>query len=119
MMAVNLIETYGLVPQTVYPESWNSSHSGEVDTFLASKLREYAVELRTHLLDLRKTLKRKTALRGARELKNEQVSGAQGSSLRRRRRRDHADSSRASPPQIADERSLQISRYLCRNASSA
>lgn len=76
MMAVNLIETYGLVPQTVYPESWNSSHSGEVDTFLASKLREYAVELRTHLLDLRKTLKRKTALRGARELKNEQVSGA-------------------------------------------
>ena len=70
-MAVNLIETFGLVPQSIYPESWNTSHSKELDTFLASKLREYGLELRNHLLQERKHLKRRTALRGARELKME------------------------------------------------
>lgn len=75
-MAVALIETYGLVPQTIFPESFNSSNSAQLDTFLSSKLREYALELRSHLIDLRKTLKRSTALRRARELKHEQVRGA-------------------------------------------
>ncbi|KAI5474493.1 hypothetical protein MNV49_003216 [Pseudohyphozyma bogoriensis] len=45
-MAVNLVETFGLVPQTVYPESFNSSNTSKLDTFLTSKLREYALELR-------------------------------------------------------------------------
>ncbi|SCZ89346.1 BZ3500_MvSof-1268-A1-R1_Chr1-1g01121 [Microbotryum saponariae] len=45
-MAVNLVEHFGLVPQTVYPESFNSSSTGKLDDLLTSKLREYALELR-------------------------------------------------------------------------
>ncbi|KAI5480575.1 bleomycin hydrolase [Pseudohyphozyma bogoriensis] len=45
-MAVNLIETFGVVPHCIYPESFNSSHSDEVDELLSAKLREHALELR-------------------------------------------------------------------------
>ncbi|KAH8923078.1 peptidase C1B, bleomycin hydrolase [Atractiella rhizophila] len=45
-MASNLIEKYGLVPQSVYPESFNSSNSSKVDSLLTTKLREYTLELR-------------------------------------------------------------------------
>ncbi|KAL8292863.1 hypothetical protein RQP46_000557 [Phenoliferia psychrophenolica] len=45
-MAVNLVETFGLVPQSVFPESFNSSNSSKVDGLLTTKLREYALELR-------------------------------------------------------------------------
>ena len=43
---VNLIETFGIVPQSVFPESFNSSNSSKVDGLLTTKLREYALELR-------------------------------------------------------------------------
>ncbi|EGG04950.1 uncharacterized protein MELLADRAFT_123253 [Melampsora larici-populina 98AG31] len=43
---VGLIEKYGLVPKSVYDESYNSSNSEEIKTFLNSKLRNQAVELR-------------------------------------------------------------------------
>lgn len=72
-LAVGLVETFGLVPQHIFPESFNSSHSKELDTFLASKLREYGLELRNFLLESRKKLRRGAALRGARELKLEQM----------------------------------------------
>lgn len=45
-MAVNLIEAYGLVPQCIYPESFHSSNTSRVKTFLTSKVREYTLELR-------------------------------------------------------------------------
>lgn len=46
-MVVNLIETYGLVPQSVYPESTHSSLSGPLNALLKTKLREHALILRT------------------------------------------------------------------------
>lgn len=45
-LAVALVEEYGLVPQTVYPESFNSSNSAALDGLLTSKLREMALTLR-------------------------------------------------------------------------
>jgi bleomycin hydrolase len=45
-MASNVIELYGMVPKTVYPESFNSSNSGKVNALLSTKLREFACEIR-------------------------------------------------------------------------
>jgi bleomycin hydrolase len=45
-MAVNLVQKYGLVPQSLYPESYNSSNTGKVDSLITSKIREFALELR-------------------------------------------------------------------------
>ncbi|THU87711.1 peptidase C1B, bleomycin hydrolase [Dendrothele bispora CBS 962.96] len=45
-MAVNLLENYGIVPQTVYPESTHSSLSAPLNTLLKTKLREDALALR-------------------------------------------------------------------------
>ena len=60
-MFVNLIEKYGVVPQSVMPESFQSSQSGMMNRFLTRKLREFAWELRkmnnkkgTKVSDLRK-----------------------------------------------------------------
>lgn len=52
-MVVNLVETYGLVPQPIYPESLHSSLSGPINTLLKSKLREHALILRDLLSSLR------------------------------------------------------------------
>ncbi|KAG1862597.1 peptidase C1B bleomycin hydrolase [Suillus subalutaceus] len=46
-MAVNLLETYGLVPQPIYPESFHSSASYPINILLKTKLREHALTLRT------------------------------------------------------------------------
>ncbi|GAA96150.1 uncharacterized protein L969DRAFT_43086 [Mixia osmundae IAM 14324] len=45
-MFQNLVKKYGLVPQSVYPESFNSSNTSKVKTIIQSKLREYALDLR-------------------------------------------------------------------------
>nr|XP_031859696.1 uncharacterized protein CI109_004971 [Kwoniella shandongensis]KAA5526768.1 hypothetical protein CI109_004971 [Kwoniella shandongensis] len=45
-MAVNLIEKYGIVPKTLYPEAFSSTSSGRLGSLLTSKLREYAILLR-------------------------------------------------------------------------
>ena len=45
-MAVNLLETYGVVPQPIYPESTHSSLSGPLNTLLKTKLREHTLILR-------------------------------------------------------------------------
>lgn len=52
-LAVSLVENFGLVPQTVFPESWNSSNSSVLDTLLTSKLREMGLRLRKLFLQLR------------------------------------------------------------------
>ncbi|PSR71750.1 hypothetical protein PHLCEN_2v12354 [Hermanssonia centrifuga] len=45
-MVVNLVETYGVVPQTVFPESLHSSLSSPLNALLKTKLREHALILR-------------------------------------------------------------------------
>ncbi|KAI0046257.1 peptidase C1B bleomycin hydrolase [Auriscalpium vulgare] len=45
-MVVNLIETYGVVPQPIYPESTHSSLSGPLNKLLKLKLREHELVLR-------------------------------------------------------------------------
>ncbi|KAF9527375.1 bleomycin hydrolase [Crepidotus variabilis] len=52
-MVVNLIENYGLVPQTVYPESTHSSLSSPLNWLLKTKLREHALALRSMAETLR------------------------------------------------------------------
>ncbi|KAF9970799.1 hypothetical protein BGZ73_006418 [Actinomortierella ambigua] len=45
-MLINLIEKYGLVPKSVYPESFSSSSTARLNALVISKLRDYAVRLR-------------------------------------------------------------------------
>jgi bleomycin hydrolase len=45
-MFVNLIEKYGVMPKTVMPESYQSSHSQMMNRLLTRKLREFAFNLR-------------------------------------------------------------------------
>lgn len=45
-MVVNLLERYGVVPQTVYPESFSSSSSRRMDSLLTTKVREHGLRLR-------------------------------------------------------------------------
>jgi len=45
-MFVNLIEKYGVIPQSVMPESFQSSQSRMMNGFLTRKLREFACILR-------------------------------------------------------------------------
>ncbi|KAF7361958.1 Cysteine proteinase 1, mitochondrial [Mycena venus] len=52
-MVVNLVEGYGLVPQSVYPESTHSSLSGPLNSLLKTKLREHALILRRAHANLR------------------------------------------------------------------
>tara|TARA_B100002051_G_scaffold53977_1_gene49454 strand:+ start:1060 stop:2400 length:1341 start_codon:yes stop_codon:yes gene_type:complete len=60
-MFVNLIEKYGVLPQSVMPESYQSSQSRMMNRFLTRKLREFASILRKmnkkgiKLSELRKT----------------------------------------------------------------
>ncbi|KAI1392321.1 peptidase C1B, bleomycin hydrolase [Hypoxylon trugodes] len=45
-MVYNLVEKYGLLPQTLYPDSWNAMTSSTINYIIIAKLREYAVILR-------------------------------------------------------------------------
>ncbi|GKT51241.1 bleomycin hydrolase [Colletotrichum spaethianum] len=45
-MVYNLVQKYGLVPQALYPDSWNAMNSGVLNTIVKTKLREYALVLR-------------------------------------------------------------------------
>ena len=45
-MGVNLIEKYGVVPQSIYPESFNSSHTSKINELITTKLRQNGLELR-------------------------------------------------------------------------
>jgi bleomycin hydrolase len=45
-MFLNLVEKYGVVPKSAMPEAESSGNSGAMNTFLTSKLREFAIELR-------------------------------------------------------------------------
>ncbi len=45
-MFINLVEKYGVVPKSAYPESHSSSESRGMNTFVAARLREDAAKLR-------------------------------------------------------------------------
>lgn len=45
-MVVNLVEKYGLVPHTLYPDSAQAVSTAQVDGFVVNKLREYGLALR-------------------------------------------------------------------------
>ncbi|KAL7271609.1 bleomycin hydrolase [Rhizina undulata] len=44
-MIVNLVEKYGLVPQILYPDSFNSKASGRINWLITAKLREAALKM--------------------------------------------------------------------------
>ncbi|ORY13049.1 bleomycin hydrolase-like protein [Clohesyomyces aquaticus] len=46
-MVANLVSKYGLVPQTLYPDSFNASNSSVMDRLITTKLREDAIRLRS------------------------------------------------------------------------
>ncbi len=62
-MAVGVIEKYGLVPKTVMPETYHSSHTRDLREILRKKLREDGI----HLRRMHKTGKSPEALRKAKE----------------------------------------------------
>jgi bleomycin hydrolase len=43
---MSLPQTYGVLPQAIYPESYHSSLTGPIDNLLQTKLREHALILR-------------------------------------------------------------------------
>lgn len=44
-MVVNLVEKYGLVPQILYPDSFNAKASSRINWLITAKLREAALTL--------------------------------------------------------------------------
>jgi bleomycin hydrolase len=54
-MAINILDKYGILPQSVYPESLHSSLSGPLNTLLKMKLREHALILRNLYSELQST----------------------------------------------------------------
>jgi bleomycin hydrolase len=45
-MVANLVQKYGLVPQSLYPDSYNAKSSSKLGSLITTKLREHAVILR-------------------------------------------------------------------------
>ena len=45
-MVYNLVDKYGLVPQALYPDSWNAKSSAVLNSVIKTKLREFALKLR-------------------------------------------------------------------------
>ncbi|KAK7420640.1 bleomycin hydrolase [Neonectria punicea] len=45
-MVYNLVEKYGLVPQSLYPDSWNAMNTRVLNSAVKTKLREFALKLR-------------------------------------------------------------------------
>lgn len=46
-MLQSLVATFGVVPKSIYPESFSSSNSSKIDALVTMKLREYTLELRS------------------------------------------------------------------------
>jgi bleomycin hydrolase len=46
-MVANLVEKYGLVPQALYPDSFNAMNSSAMDRLITTKLREDCLRLRS------------------------------------------------------------------------
>lgn len=49
---VNIINKYGLVPKSVFPETFQSSNTREIDNLLNKYIRKFAFEIRTNSEDI-------------------------------------------------------------------
>ncbi|CAG8437640.1 11912_t:CDS:2 [Funneliformis mosseae] len=45
-MVINILEKYGVVPKSAFPESYNSSNSSKLNWLVTTKLRDFAYHLR-------------------------------------------------------------------------
>ncbi|KAI5867823.1 peptidase C1B, bleomycin hydrolase [Durotheca rogersii] len=63
-MVYNLVEKYGLVPQALYPDSWNAMSSSTINYIVVAKLREYAVTLRKLVNSPKTTVSSLAAIKG-------------------------------------------------------
>ncbi|CAI2169174.1 1664_t:CDS:2 [Funneliformis geosporum] len=45
-MVINILEKYGVVPKSAFPESYNSSNSSKLNWLVTTKLRDFAYQLR-------------------------------------------------------------------------
>ncbi|KAJ7733775.1 peptidase C1B bleomycin hydrolase [Mycena maculata] len=72
-MVVNLVENYGVVPQSIYPESTHSSLSGPLNALLKTKLREHALILRRTYASLRAQSFSQETISSALRLKKEEL----------------------------------------------
>ncbi|KAJ7502730.1 peptidase C1B, bleomycin hydrolase [Mycena galericulata] len=72
-MVVNLVKNYGVVPQSIYPESTHSSLSGPLNTLLKTKLREHALILRRTYASLRTQSFSQETITTALRLKKEEL----------------------------------------------
>ncbi|KAF8316884.1 peptidase C1B, bleomycin hydrolase [Clavulina sp. PMI_390] len=52
-MALNLLKNYGVVPQSIFPESYSSSATSRLNSIVTTKLREHALLLRASVASLR------------------------------------------------------------------
>lgn len=50
-MFVNLVNKYGVVPKSVYPETYHTSDSSEINMVLKKMLREYCSQIRNGIFD--------------------------------------------------------------------
>lgn len=46
-MVANIVEKYGIVPHSLYPDSYNAANSSTMDRLITTKLREDAIRLRS------------------------------------------------------------------------
>lgn len=46
-MVYNLVDKYGLVPQSLYPDAWSAMYSSVLNSVVKTKLREFALKLRS------------------------------------------------------------------------
>lgn len=74
-MFVNLAEGYGLVPQTVFPESTHSSLSSPLNALVKTKLREHSLILRRTAASLRAAFVPEDTMRMALRVKKEELMG--------------------------------------------
>lgn len=51
-MVHNLVDKYGLVPKSVYPDNWSAENSGVLNFIVSNKLREFALRLRRAAVSL-------------------------------------------------------------------
>ncbi|MCJ1477435.1 hypothetical protein MMC13_006106 [Lambiella insularis] len=65
-MVANLVQKYGLVPQALYPDSFNATASSTMNQIITTKLREYALELRS-MANESKDTKESSKLRAAKD----------------------------------------------------
>ncbi|KAJ9308501.1 hypothetical protein DTO217A2_1994 [Paecilomyces variotii] len=64
-MVANLVQKYGLVPQALYPDSYNAKNSSKMGSLITAKLREHALILRK--LAQRDSAKAKALLAGKKD----------------------------------------------------